>query len=97
MNEPAGFRLHISVSGDVQGVFFRAGAQEEASRIGGITGWVRNTPEGGVEIVAEGERPALQSLLEWCSHGPAGAVVEKIEHEWLDYTGEFGDFKIKYG
>ncbi len=93
----AKFRLHITVFGDVQGVFFRAGTQDEARRIGNITGWVRNTPDGGVEVVAEGERSALDQLLKWCSHGPAGAVVEKIEHEWLGYKGEFSDFKIEYG
>ncbi len=92
----ANFRLHVNVFGDVQGVFFRAGAQDEARRIGGITGWVRNTPQGGVELVAEGERSALEALLEWCSHGPVGAVVEKINSEWLAYTGEFDDFRVTY-
>jgi acylphosphatase len=80
----------------VQGVFFRAGAQDEAGRIGGITGWVRNTPEGSVEVMAEGEREKLEMLMDWCSRGPAGAVVEKIEHEWLGYKGEFKDFRVRY-
>lgn len=87
----------MTVLGDVQGVFFRAGAQDETRRIGGITGWVRNTPDGGVEVLAEGEKEKLEALMEWCSHGPAGAVVEKVEHEWLDFKGEFRDFRIKYG
>jgi len=89
-------RLHITVFGDVQGVFFRAGTQDEARRIGGITGWVRNTPGGGVEVLAEGEKERLEMLMEWCSRGPAGAVVEKTEHEWLDFKGEFKDFRIRY-
>jgi acylphosphatase len=80
----------------VQGVFFRAGAQDEAGRIGGITGWVRNTPDGSVEVMAEGERDKLERLMDWCSHGPAGAVVEKMEHEWLEYKGEFKDFRMRY-
>jgi len=90
-------RLHVKILGDVQGVFFRAGIQDEARSIGGITGWVRNTPDGGVEVLAEGEKGKLEALLEWCGHGPAGAVVEKAEHEWLDYKGEFRDFRVRYG
>ena len=89
-------RLHILVSGDVQGVFFRAGTQGEARKLG-VVGWVRNVPAGdGVEVMAEGERSALEKLLEWCSHGPAGASVSKTEHEWLDSTGEFRDFRVRY-
>jgi acylphosphatase len=90
-------RLHVIVFGDVQGVFFRAGARSEALRIGGITGWVRNIPEGAVELTAEGEKEKLESLLEWCSHGPEGASVGKVESEWLEYRGEFTDFSIRLG
>ncbi len=90
-------RLHATIYGDVQGVFFRAGTRAEAQRIGGITGWVRNTEDGAVEIMAEGGRDALEQLLSWCSHGPEGAVVEKVEHEWLQYKGEFSVFGIAYG
>ncbi len=90
-------RLHLVIFGDVQGVFFRAGAREEAGRIGGVTGWVRNTPEGAVEVLAEGEKGKLEELAEWCGHGPAGAVVERTEREWLPATGEFNDFRIRYG
>jgi len=89
-------RLHITILGDVQGVFFRAGVVGEAERIGGITGWVRNTENGAVEVLAEGERDALEKLLEWCSHGPAGASVSEVRHEWLAYAGEFQDFRIRY-
>ncbi len=89
--------VEVVVSGDVQGVFFRAGAASEARRIGGISGWVRNNPDGSVEVIAEGERKALDSLLDWCSHGPAGAAVSGLKHEWLAYSGEFRDFTIKYG
>jgi len=88
-------RLHILVSGDVQGVFFRAGAQSEARKLG-LAGWVRNSQDGAVEVMAEGERPALEKLLEWCSHGPAGASVSKIEHEWLKAEGEYTDFRVRY-
>jgi acylphosphatase len=88
-------RIRILVFGDVQGVFFRAGAQDEARRLG-LRGHVRNMPDGSVEVVAEGGRGALERLLRWCSHGPAGASVSEIKNEWLQATGEFADFRIKY-
>jgi acylphosphatase len=90
-----GFRLHILVFGDVQGVFFRAGVRGEARKLG-LSGWVRNVPDGTVEVMAEGERAALEKLLDWCSHGPAGASVSEIKHEWLDCKAEFADFRIRY-
>jgi len=87
-------RLHVIVSGDVQGVFFRAGVQDQAMRLE-LRGWVRNNPDGTVELVAEGERPALERLLSWCSHGPAGATVSRLDHEWGE-PGGFPDFRIRY-
>jgi len=88
-------RLHIIIIGDVQGVFFRAGAQSEARKLG-ITGWARNLPDGSVEVTAEGAHESLEKLLVWCGHGPAGASVSEIKSEWLAATGEFADFRIKY-
>lgn len=88
-------RIHIVVSGDVQGVFFRAGTRSAASGLG-LTGWVRNRPDGSVEVMAEGGRGALEKLLEWCGRGPAGASVSKVEHEWLAAGGEFSGFRVKY-
>lgn len=88
-------RLHILIYGDVQGVFFRAGTQSEARKLG-LVGWVRNSEEGGVDVLAEGERSALEKLLEWCSHGPAGASVAKIKHQWLESKKEFREFRIRY-
>lgn len=87
-------RLHIMVFGDVQGVFFRAGVQDEARRLG-LTGWARNVPDGSVEIVAEGGRDALGRLLEWCGHGPAGAAVSDVKSMWLAATREYPDFRIR--
>ncbi|MEW6748109.1 MAG: acylphosphatase [Candidatus Micrarchaeota archaeon] len=88
-------RLRIVVHGTVQGVFFRSNAEEQARRLG-LNGWVRNKDDGSVEIVAEGPKEALQGLLDWCSRGPRGSVVEKIESEWLEPTGEFRDFQMRY-
>ena len=86
-------RLHLIIHGDVQGVFFRAGTQVEAKRLG-LSGWVRNLPDGSVETVAEGDRNALSLFLDWCSHGPAGAGVTEVEKEWLKAKGEFRDFRV---
>jgi acylphosphatase len=72
----------------------RAGAESEARRLG-LRGWARNNPDGSVEIMAEGERSALEELLGWCSHGPAGASVSRVENEWLEYSGEMRGFVIR--
>jgi acylphosphatase len=86
--------LRMVVFGDVQGVFFRAGTASEARRLG-ITGWVRNLPGGSVEVMAEGERPALEGLLRWCSHGPPGALVSEVKCEWLPAGGKFAGFSVR--
>jgi len=86
-------RVHLLIEGRVQGVFFRASAQAEASRLG-LTGWVRNRPDGAVEIVAEGERKKLDDLIAWCRHGPRGAEVENVRIEWKKFSGEFSAFRI---
>jgi acylphosphatase len=88
-------RLRIIVHGRVQGVFFRAHAMEKARSLG-LLGWVRNTPEGTVEIMAEGEREKLQQLLMWCSMGSPAANVQQIEETWGAATGEFKEFGIRW-
>lgn len=67
----------IRVSGIVQGVWFRKFTKDEAIRLG-IIGWVRNEPNGDVLIFAQGLAPNLQSLIEWCHHGPEKAVVASV-------------------
>lgn len=88
-------RLYIRVTGRVQGVFFRAHTQEVASELG-LTGWVRNTADGDVEAVAEGERPSLEKLRDWCRRGPSMAQVTHLEERWEAPTGEFSRFDITY-
>lgn len=86
----------MRISGLVQGVFFRATTKDTVGRIGGITGYICNMPDGSVECIAEGEKDKLEWLLDWCRKGPSGAQVEKIEERWEDYIGEFTDFTIRY-
>ena len=88
-------RARIIVSGIVQGVFFRATMQEVARSLG-VTGWVRNLPDGRVEAVAEGDEEAVKKLIEWAWRGPRLARVENVEVKWEDYRGEFRDFYIRW-
>ena len=71
-------RRRAVVRGRVQGVFFRDSCQHEAQRLG-VTGWVRNTSDGSVEVVAQGEPEAVQRLLEWCRQGPPEAEVTDVQ------------------
>ncbi len=87
-------RLHIIVSGIVQGVFFRAHTRNAAQNLG-LVGWVRNLRDGKVEIVAEGRKKKLQELIQWCHDGPALARVDTVDVTWKDSTGEFQSFKVK--
>jgi len=88
-------RAHLFISGWVQGVFFRANTRDKALRYG-VKGWVRNLPDGRVEVICEGEREDIQRLIEWCKRGPPGARVEGVEVYWEEYKGEFETFSIKY-
>ncbi len=88
-------RVHITVSGDVQGVFFRAHAQEKAEELG-LTGWVANDADGTVSVVAEGPENKINDLIDWCYGGPSMAQVEKVKVDHAPYTEEFSDFSIRY-
>jgi len=89
-------RLHIEVYGIVHGVFFRSTTEEKAFSLG-LTGWVKNRRDGSVEILAEGEKEALESLLAWCRKGPPTARVDRLEHSWEDFKEEFNSFSVTYG
>ena len=87
-------RLHAIVKGMVQGVGFRyfvleitAGAE--------ITGWVRNTMSGDVEVLAEGQKAALENLLTKLQQGPRSAEVAKVDVTWSTATNEFNGFSVK--
>lgn len=88
-------RIHIIVSGRVQGVSFRFGTKRHAKKLD-ITGYVMNKDDGTVEIIAEGEETNLKELIRWCMKGPFLARVEDIKTEWKEYKGEFEYFSIRY-
>ena len=86
-------QVQLFVRGRVQGVFFRASAQREAKRLG-LTGWVKNRPDGTVELIAEGEEDELKELIVWANHGPSNARVERVDVRWRGFVGDFSDFRI---
>ena len=71
---------HLVVHGTVQGVFFRAGAESEADRLG-VTGWVRNRSDGSVEMVVEGDDEAVEHMVSWARRGPERAEVTGVDVE----------------
>ncbi|MFN3347089.1 MAG: acylphosphatase [Candidatus Bipolaricaulaceae bacterium] len=87
-------RVHLFVSGRVQGVFFRAHTRDLAQRLG-LTGFARNLPDGRVEVVAEGPEEKLQELINFCHHGPPLAHVTAVEIRWEEATGEFRTFSVR--
>ncbi len=88
-------RAHIVAMGRVQGVSFRAYAQREARRLD-LLGYVRNLPNGDVEIIAEGEDSALESLVAWIRKGPPLAHVAEVRVQYTEGSGGFHNFEIRY-
>ena len=88
-------RVRAVVEGRGQGGFFRAWTQEEASQLR-LTGWVRNLPDGNVELLAEGSMTALEELVKRCHSGPLAAQVSEVKTHWEDPQGDLSPFKIRY-
>ncbi len=88
-------RVHVWISGRVQGVFFRAYARD-AGRVSGVFGWVRNLPDGRVEALFEGEADKVENMLAWCHSGSPLSRVEAVEVREETCTGEFTSFTIAY-
>lgn len=88
-------RIRLNIIGRVQGVFYRAGTRREALSLG-LTGWVRNLPDGSVEVVAEGEEDQLKKLISWCRRGPPLAIVRSVEVKREPPVNEFETFSVKY-
>ncbi|MBI4537855.1 MAG: acylphosphatase [candidate division NC10 bacterium] len=82
-------RAHLWVSGRVQGVYFRAYTGDEAA-FRKLAGWVRNTADGRVEAVFEGEAAAVEAMIDWCHRGSPAADVRAVEVIWEAPRGERG-------
>lgn len=87
-------RLHCVVQGRVQGVGFRAFVRGQALKLG-LTGWVRNVGYDQVEVIAEGPRNQLETLLDFLRRGPSAARVDTVTPEWSSATGEFQGFQVR--
>jgi acylphosphatase len=88
-------RYHILISGRVQGVFFRANTLKTARSLG-LTGWVRNLPDGRVETVFEGEQENAEAMLAWCRTGTPPASVDHVDEAAESAAGSFTGFDIIY-
>ncbi len=84
---------HLTITGRVQGVWFRAGTKETADSLG-IKGWVRNMPDGSVEVDAIGAMDAMGQFIQWCYQGPPGAKVKSIDIEELEPADDPQGFRI---
>lgn len=86
---------HILVKGKVQGVFFRKNAKQLAAELN-ILGWIKNTDEGHVEILAQADKNAVEQFIQWCWQGPPRADVEKVETEDAAINNDLKRFSIEY-
>jgi acylphosphatase len=79
----------VHVRGRVQGIGFRATARSRARSLG-VSGWVRNNPDGSVEAELEGPSERVELAIAWFEHGPRGAHVDDVQVEWREPLGEQG-------
>ncbi len=86
-------RVHVFVSGIVQGVFFRQKTKQQAESLG-VIGWIRNLPDGRVEAVFEGEEDVVNTLVKFCRKGPKGASVTGLIVNRDTFRDEFESFEI---
>jgi acylphosphatase len=87
-------RAHVWVSGQVQGVYFRAYAEDEAA-FRKVRGWIRNLRDGRVEAVFEGPPAAVEAMVQWCHRGSPASYVRDVEVAWEAPVGEQG-FHVRH-
>ena len=88
-------RVRLIIEGRVQGVWFRDSTSREAVN-SGVCGWVRNRPDGAVEVLAEGPEDRVKKLVAWCHHGPSSAKVRRVNETQEEWHGEFSSFDIVF-
>ncbi len=86
--------IHVLISGRVQGVWFRVNTKQKAEQLG-LKGWVRNTDNGCVEAVFQGDEKKVNEMINWCHQGPPLAKVEKVDVTKKQSIDIFEDFSIK--
>jgi len=87
--------MHIRVAGRVQGVWFRANTQKTAQDLE-LDGWVRNVPDGSVEIHVQGNESRVNRLLSWCYTGPSGARVDRVDYCDAEVDASLKGFAVRY-
>ena len=88
-------RVHLFVTGRVQGVFFRQATRVTAIK-NYVTGWVKNLDDGRVELVIEGEDEFVDAVTKWGSLGPANSRVDDLKTNREEFLGEFENFEVRY-
>lgn len=86
--------IHCRIHGKVQGVFYRAETEQMARQLG-LSGWVRNRPDGSVELLACGEANQLSALRQWCRQGPPAAQVDEVVCEPVN-SEKLTGFSVRY-
>lgn len=86
-------RARVHISGRVQGVAFRDAARRKAGEVG-VSGWVRNLPDGGVEAVFEGDPERVREMIAWCESGPSSADVDDVSVEYETPEG-LSSFEVR--
>ena len=86
-------RAHVYVSGEVQGVFFRDSTRQKAQQLG-LSGWVKNLPDGRVEALFEGPSQEVREMVRWCEQGPPHAAVRNVEVEFDTAREDVSGFEV---
>ena len=86
-------RIHLLIIGKVQNVSYRINAKRKAEEFD-LAGWVKNTPDGRVEILAEGKKENLEKMIDWCHNGSDYAIVSEVKIEWVESEEKFDKFRI---
>jgi acylphosphatase len=86
-------QVHVVISGQVQGVWYRASTKEKAEELG-LTGWVKNIAHGNVEAVFEGEESSVNEMIAWCRKGPPLALVTDVKIIRKQFGGKFTGFAV---
>lgn len=91
---PTQRRVHLRITGKVQGVFFRESTKTKARELG-VDGWVRNLPDGSVEALAQGHEASVAALIDWCRRGPPAARVADVSVEDKPVGSDLGPFVVE--
>ena len=87
--------VKVNVKGRVQGVFYRAETKRAADKLG-VTGYVKNLPDGSVEAVFNGEKHLVHKMIEWCHNGSPAAAVDQVTEAPIDSPQDFAVFEVRY-